>query len=216
MAISRSTSSLAILAPSSWRAANAAMCQSRKWSGNESRTAMPQHSASTPVPHTSGSRSHTGGSPSSTCTWSSENGRKRTSQSRPARRPGDHRLVAVAGEGAAVVEAHGELVGHGTSKRCGLAANRGSVDIIPCIGAGLRDAALSHESAERAPEHEAERGAGGDVGGVVQAHVDAGRRDCGRERVPTGPAAEQRRRAERRGRVPRGKRARDRTVQPVD
>ena len=54
-------------------------------------------------------------SPSSTCTWSSENGRKRTSQSRPSRRPGDDGLVAVAGEGAAVVEADGELAGHGTS-----------------------------------------------------------------------------------------------------
>ena len=38
---------------------------------------------------------------------------------------GDHRLVAVAGEGAAVIEAHGELVGHGTSKRCGLTCQPG-------------------------------------------------------------------------------------------
>ena len=64
-------------------------------------------------------------------------------------------------------------------------------------------------------QREAERGAGRDVGGVVQPHVDAGRGDAGGERVPAGPAAEQRRRAERRGRVPRRERARDRAVQAV-
>ena len=47
----------------------------------------PRAATFTPVPHSAGSRSQTGGSPSSTWTWSSENGRKVTSQSRPARSP---------------------------------------------------------------------------------------------------------------------------------
>ena len=54
---------------------------------------------------------------------------------------------------------------------------------------------------------------GRDVGGVVQPDVDPGRGDRGGQRVPARPTAEQRRRAERRGRVPRRERARDRAVQ---
>ena len=49
--------------------------------GKVSRTAMPKSSDRTPVPHSSGSRSQTGGSPSSTCTWSSEKGTNRKSKS---------------------------------------------------------------------------------------------------------------------------------------
>ena len=41
--------------------------------------------------------------------------------------------------------------------------------------------------AQRQPEREAERGAGDDIGGVVQPDVDAGRGDRGGERVPAGP-----------------------------
>ena len=64
------------------------MWKSKKRSGKRSRTTIPNSSARTPLPRWGPSgRSHTGGSPSATCTWSSENGMKRTSQSWPARSP---------------------------------------------------------------------------------------------------------------------------------
>ena len=47
----------------------------------------PHERESRRCPITAGSRSQTGGSPSSTCTWSSENGTNVTSQSRPSRNP---------------------------------------------------------------------------------------------------------------------------------
>src|SRR4029079_16626602 len=61
--------------------------------------------------------------------------------------PGDDRLVAVACEGTAVIEAHGELLGHGTSKECGLPGNRLGADIIPCTGAEVPDAAATARTA---------------------------------------------------------------------
>src|SRR5207244_10183898 len=62
---------------------------------------------------------------------------------------------------------------------------------------------------------ETEGGADNDVGRVVQPNVDTSRSDDARERVPTGPATEEPRRAECRSRMPRRKGARDRAVQTV-
>ena len=67
-----------------------AMCESRKWSGNSSRTAMPHERAARRCPTRLGVASQTGGSPSSTWTWSSENGQeavRRCRRPRAARRP---------------------------------------------------------------------------------------------------------------------------------
>ena len=56
-----------------------------------------------------------GGSPSSTWTWSRENGVKRNSTSVAGALRSDHRRVAVVGERAAVVEGDGDGTGHGGS-----------------------------------------------------------------------------------------------------
>ena len=160
--------------------------------GTWSRTAMPHSSARTPVPRSAGSRSQTGGLVlARRAPGRARTARKRTSQSRPVAQPGDDRLVRVAGERAAVVEAHGE-VGSRVLQGADLAA----------VQHGHHCPRDDRWAASAAPEREAERGAGDDVGGVVQPHVDAGRGDGRGQRVPARPAAEQRGRAERGGRVP--------------
>ena len=113
--MSRSTSTLAIFLPFVVAGGERGDVPVEEVVGEMVADREPQSSAFTPVPHSTGSRSHTGGSPSSTCTWSSENGTNDTSQSRPSAGPATTDSCAVAGERAAVVEAHCELAGHGSS-----------------------------------------------------------------------------------------------------
>src|SRR5882757_1395641 len=79
---------------------------------------------------------------------------------------------------------------------------------------GFRQLCSAHESAERNTQCEPERGTRRNVRRMMETHVDARRGDTRREQIPRS-AAEQCRRAERRGRVPRRERARDRSVQTV-
>ena len=196
---SRSTDSSASFSPWSWRAANSAMCQSRKWSGNASRTAMPhsqrEHAA---CPARPGAGPRRAARPPRRAPGRARTARNRTSQSRPSRNPVDDGLLGVAGEGAAVVEAHGEA-----------SASSGGPPGRPHHG---RARTMGRSPAPRTSPNAAPAT---HVGGVVQADVDTGRGHAGRERVPAGAAAEQRGRAERRGRVARRKRRRDRPPQPV-
>ena len=124
--------------------------------------------ASSPV--SDSGRSQTGGSPSATWAWPSENGRNVTSQSAPARSPVDDVVVDDAGVRAAVVVGQSEAAGHGV-------VNESTVsDRFPT-------------APDDAPGAEPERGAGGhpgdDVGRVVDAHVGPAGGDDGGERSTT-------------------------------
>ena len=177
---------------------------------------MPYSSASVPVPQSPGSRSHTGGSPSSTWAWSSEKARKRMSRSAPFPQGVDRRLVAVAGERAAVVEGQSERAGHRLSLAGGHDEGQ-PVGRIRCSPAAVSGRDCPTHRFRACPSARPTRGAHHDVGGVVHADVDPAVGDDGGQRVPGRPApvGEQDRGGERRGGVAGGERRRDRSPHAV-
>ena len=177
--ISRSTCSSRMSRLSSWRAAKSARCTRRKASGQRSRTAMPTCMASSDDAF-SGS-SHTSGSPSSTWTWFSENGHEGDVPVGARLEAGDHVLVGVAGEGAAVVPGDGELDRLMTALQPLPAVQ----DSGAASDVGRRR--QGHELTADATEGDADGRADDDVGRVVDLHVDAAGGHDDRDRVVQRP-----------------------------
>ena len=180
-------------------------------------------SASVPVPHSLGSRSHTGGSPSSTWAWSSEKAWKRTSRSAPSRSALTSGLVAVAGERAAVVEGQARSergigapqlgdMARSTERDPDLAGHSGSGGSVPADCRPSRCRRVAER--ERRPRRRRRRRRRG-----ASARRPGCRRRPPRARTRTVAVRrsreQDRRRGERRGRVARRERRRDRPAHAV-